>query len=76
MREQQLSQFVHSRQVKIFNDPDFLSTFPTEYSQTWIDVTLASETAWSSRVFWEVRDTPTLSDHRYVFFGMEEAPVA
>lgn len=72
-RGRQLAQFSHSHQLRILNNPDSLPTFETQYAGTWIDVTMAAGAAWSSGTFWEVRDTPTLSDHRYILFGLEEA---
>lgn len=65
----QLAHFIHGAHLRILNDPMSIATFHNAYSESWIDLTLVSGTIWDGNPSWEVRDTSTLSDHKYVVFG-------
>lgn len=74
-RGAQLAHFIHSTRLKILNDPNSVATFQNAYSESWIDLTLVSGPIWEGDCLWNVHDTPTLSDHKYVVFGLQRFPL-
>lgn len=64
-------QFLSVHILVALNDPHSQPTFCTDYSEAWIDVTIASQVMADNVTRWWVSDTPTLSDHRCVLFSLE-----
>ncbi|XP_037560809.1 uncharacterized protein LOC119439913 [Dermacentor silvarum] len=55
--------------LHVLNDPTSDPTFATAYTESWIDVTLASSAMISRGHEWAVLEDLTLSDHRLVEFS-------
>ncbi|GBM36527.1 hypothetical protein AVEN_46005-1 [Araneus ventricosus] len=64
-----LIDFILARNLYFWNDSASLPTFETDRGQSWIDITLSSQSLVPRKVRWEVSRT-LLSDHNLISFSL------
>jgi hypothetical protein len=71
-RGELITEFISEMNFILLNDNEITPTFFTTRGESFIDLTLISENLTNAIKNWEVLETNSMSDHRYIVFDINE----